>query len=248
MCGKFTAMASWAQVHAFSQPLGTVVPAGDRDDGNDFEETFRPYAMLNVIVWDAQEETRKAVQMRWGLPDPKNYKKLKHIHARAETIDTARAFAPLFMDGRRGIVLMKTFNETPPENSDQWTINPQDGRARGFAFLCQGYDIDTGKGKEELRACCMVTVAANALLRETILKTDPDPRMPAILRDEGTNDDWAIWLGEKDAPLDQVKSVLQTMEGENWTIAPEVKPKPPKPPSPAKPRKQRKKPTEPSLF
>src|SRR5580765_6597474 len=227
MCGKFTAMASWAEVHAFSQPL--TVPA--RDDGggdNDHEVTYRPYSMLPVIVWDAEAKQRKVVRMRWGLPDPKNYKKLKHIHARAETVDTTRAFAPLFADGRRGIVLMKTFNETPPENADQWTIDPQDGRPRGFAFLCQGYNVENAP---DLLACCMVTVPANALLRETILKTDPDPRMPAILEDQ----DWSTWLGENDPPLDQVKSVLKTMEGENWTIAPE--PKPPKPPKPTKPKK-----------
>ncbi len=241
MCGKFTAMASWAEVVAFSQPLGAVF--SDGGDANDYEVTFRPYSMLNVIIWDAEEKKRKVIKMRWGLPDPKNFKKLKHIHARAETIDATRAFASLFAEGRRGIVLMKTFNETPPENSDQWTINPLDGRPRGFAFLCQGYDIEGTDQK--LLACCMVTVAANQLLRDTILKTDPDPRMPAILRDESVSDDWKIWLGEKDAPLDQVKSVLQTMEGENWTIAPEVKPpKPAKPKGPPKSRKTK----EPSLL
>lgn len=235
MCGKFTAMASWAEVVDFSQPL--TVPAGD--GGNDHEVTYRPYSMLPVIVWDAEAKERRILKMRWGLPDPKNYKKLKHIHARAETIDTTRAFAPLFTEGRRGIVVMKTFNETPPENADQWTINPNDGRPRGFAFLCQGYNIDGTN--EKLLACCMVTVPANQLLRDTILKTDPDPRMPAILRDE----DWATWLGENDPPLDQVKTVLRTMEGENWNIAPEVKPS--KPPSPSKPRKPRKS-QEPDLF
>lgn len=228
-------MASWAQVVDFSQPL--TIPAGG-SDSNDYEETFRPYSMLNVIVWDAESKERRVVKMRWGLPDPKNYKKLKHIHARAETIDTTKAFAPLFTDGRRGIVVMKTFNETPPENSDQWTINPNDGRPRGFAFLCQGYDIQGTT--EKLLACCMVTVPANQLLRDTILKTDPDPRMPAILETQ----DWATWLGENDPPLDQVKSVLKTMEGENWTIAPEpTKPKKPKSTSPKKP-----KPTTDTLF
>src|ERR1700754_2546881 len=97
MCGKFTAMASWAEVVDFSQPLGRIVPAdGGGSDDNDFEVTFRPYSNLNVIVWDAMEKRRKVIPMRWGLPDLKNYKKLKHIHARGETIDTTRAFAPLF--------------------------------------------------------------------------------------------------------------------------------------------------------
>lgn len=87
----------------------------------------------------------------------------------------------------------------------------------------------------------MVTVRANKLLTDTILKTDPDPRMPAILEDQ----DWSTWLGENDPPLDQVKSVLKTMEGENWTIAPEAKP-----PKPFKPNdtSNPKKPKPPTLL
>ena len=64
--------------------------------------------------------------------------------------------------------------------------------------------------------------------------TDPDPRMPAILKDE----DWEIWLGEKAAPIEQVKAVLQTMEGVGWTIVAEPKAeKPKRPKAPPKPRK-----------
>jgi len=47
---------------------------------------------------------------------------------------------------------------------------------------------------------------------------------------------WSIWLGEESAESDEVKSVLRTMEGVNWKIAPEAKktkagkkPPPPKP-------------------
>jgi putative SOS response-associated peptidase YedK len=87
----------------------------------------------------------------------------------------------------------------------------------------------------------MVTVPANTLLRETILKTDPDPRMPAILEDQ----DWSTWLGENDPPLEQVKATLRAMEGENWTIAPE--PKVTNPPKAKAPSKQRK-PKPPTLF
>ena len=68
-------------------------------------------------------------------------------------------------------------------------------------------------------ACVMVTVPANKLLRDSILKNDPDPRMPAILEDA----DRATWLGENDATPEQAKAVLRTMEGVNWQIAPEPK-------------------------
>ena len=55
------------------------------------------------------------------------------------------------------------------------------------------------------------------------------------------------WLGENDLPLDQVKSVLKTMEGENWTIALEVKPPRPQKPESDKPKRS-KKPADPTLF
>jgi putative SOS response-associated peptidase YedK len=238
MCGKFTAMKSWAEVVAFSQPL-----TADRyERSNDAETTYKTFGTLPVIVWDKEVGKRKIVQMRWGLPEPNNWKKPKHFHARAETIDTKAAWAEMFADGRRGIVLMKTFNETPPDTNDQWTIDPRDGRARGIAFLGQGYEIEGSS--EQLLACSMVTVPSNKLLRETIHENDPDPRMPAILRDE----DWAIWLGEKDAPLDQIKSVLRTTEGGGWTIAPEPKAeKPTKTKTPPKSKKVEREP-EPGLF
>ncbi len=87
MCGKFTAMASWAEVVAFSQPLAT-----DRVEGsNDREVTFRVMSNLPVIIWDKKAGKRRVVPMRWGFPDPKNLKIPKPIHARSETIDTTKA-------------------------------------------------------------------------------------------------------------------------------------------------------------
>ena len=229
MCGKFTAMASWAEVVAFSQPL----TADTSDGSNDSEVTYRTFGELPVIVFDKQKQQRVVVRMRWGWPEEKkNWKTAKHFHARSETVDTKKAFAPAFLDGRRGIVLVKTFNETPfGRDKEQWTIDPKDNRARGIAFLCQGYDIEGSS--EKLLACCMMTVPANTLLRETIMQGDTAPRMPAILAD----DDFGIWLGEKDVPIEQVKSALRTVEGTDWHVAPEQKAS--KPDKPKKKMKER---------
>lgn len=55
-----------------------------------------------------------------------------------------------------------------------------------------------------------VTVPANALVSKV---TD---RMPAIL----TQEDWPVWLGEHDAKLSDVKSLLRTFEdGGNWEMS-----------------------------
>ena len=68
MCGKFTAMASWAEVVAFSQPL---TRADVKEGDNDRVVTFRVMANLPVIIWDGA--ARRVVPMRWGWPD-KNWK------------------------------------------------------------------------------------------------------------------------------------------------------------------------------
>lgn len=220
MCGKFTAMASWREVHEFSQPL--AVP---RDPARDEEVGYRVAGMLPVIMFDRAARKRRVVPMRWGYPHAKNPARPQPIHARSETVDTNRAFARSFHAGQRGIVVMKTFNEGVEigTRTEQWIIDPKDGEPRGFAFVWERFDI-AGMPAPML-ACVMCTVPASALVR-SIMPNEPDPRMPAILEAE----DWATWLGENDASPEAVKAVLKTMEGVDWGKRPEPKkPKTPKP-------------------
>jgi putative SOS response-associated peptidase YedK len=235
MCGKFTAMASWREVVDFSQPL---TGKQDRGDGGDEEVTYGVARALPVIVWDHEAGKRRIVPMRWGFPHPKDWRRPQPIHARSETIDTTRAFAEAFTTGQRGIVVFKTFNEgeeiaKPSGKTEtvQWTIDPRDGQPRGFAFVWRRFEVPDLP--QPMLACVMVTVPANKLLRDSILKNDPDPRMSAIMEDS----DLATWLGENDATPEQAKAILRTMEGVNWQIVPEPKKaKTGKNPAPDKPR------------
>jgi putative SOS response-associated peptidase YedK len=208
VCGKFTAQASWAELIAFSKPLSRDdVEASD----NDREITFRVMSNLPVIIWDEESGKRRVVPMRWGFPDPKNWKVPKPIHARAETIDTTKAFASAFLDGQRGIVIVKTINEAPdvPGPTVQHTITPGERGAMGIAFIWRRFEITNPPGA--MNACVMVTVPANSLIA-----TLPTNRMPAVLADE----DWAAWLGETGTP-DEAKSCLQTVEGVKWRMTKE---------------------------
>ena len=211
-------MFSWREVVEFSQPL--AVPAGS-EGPNDAIIIHRPMVTLPVIVFDREAKSRRVVPMRWGFPHRHNPKRPDPIHARAETIDEKPTFKNAFVDGQRGIVIMRTFNEgmeLPNGKTEQWTIDPGDGVPRGFAFLWRRFDL-MGL-PEPLVACVMVTVPASELISPI---TD---RMPAILEPE----DWTVWLGERPMPLDDVKATLKTMEDVNWKMAPEPKPaKPTKP-------------------
>jgi len=204
MCGKFTAMASWADVVAFSQPLTT-------GEGEDKQVTYRVMSNLPVILYDIVENKRRVVPMRWGFPHPQDWRRPQPIHARSETIETTKAFAGAFLDGQRGIVLMKTFNEAPDIEGPtvQHTITPgEDVLAAAFVWR----RFESPDMPAPMFACVLVTVPANQLIA-----TLPTDRMPAFLAQE----DWATWLGEKAASVDEVKACLKTVEGVRWTMAKE---------------------------
>jgi putative SOS response-associated peptidase YedK len=228
MCGKFTGMASWEDVVDFSQPLTRRAGEGGGGEGGGDDEvrTYRVNTMLPVVIWDAETRARRVVRMRWGFPDPSDWRRPRPIHGRAETIDKREPFRTPFHAGRRGIVVFATFNEgeeiakpSGKTETRQWTIDPRDGKPRGFAFVWDRFEV-VGLPAPML-ACVMVTVPANELIRREIMANQADPRMPAILADE----DWSTWLGEDGATPAEAKAVLKTMEGVNWAAAPEPKPK-----------------------
>lgn len=206
MCGKFTAMATWSQVVAFSQPLAL------REDEEDRLVTYRVMSSLPMIVWDIVEKKRRVVPMRWGFPSPKDWRRPQPIHARAETIETTKAFAQAFLDGQRGIVLMRTFNEAPDIEGPaiQHTITPGDEQVLAAAFVWRRFESQDMPAP--MFACVLATVPANALI-----STLPTDRMPAFL----APGDWDIWLGEKPATVDEVKACLGTVEGVRWTMTKE---------------------------
>ncbi|HVW72218.1 MAG TPA: SOS response-associated peptidase family protein [Rhizomicrobium sp.] len=216
MCGKFTAMASWAEMVAIPQP-----PAIDENKvGEDREVAFRVMTNLPIILFDKSAGRRRVVPMRWGFPHPNDWRRPQPLHARSETIDTTRAFADAFRDGQRGIVLMRTFNEAPDVEGPtvQHTIAPGDDGVLAAAFLWRRFAVpDQQQAQPQpMFACVMVTVPANALL--TTLPTD---RMPAFI----APDDWALWLDEEPASLEEVKACLKTVDGARWRMSREERAK-----------------------
>src|SRR5215469_3008933 len=210
MCGKFTAMASWAEVVAFSQPL--TAERFDSKHVEDRELSYRVMSNLPMIVFDKRDGRRRILPMRWGYPDPKDWRRPRPIHSRSESIDVTRAFADSFALGQRGIVLMRSFNEAPDVEGPtvQHRITPDEGCVLAAAFLWRRFEIEGQP--QPMFACVMVTVPANRLIA-----TLPTDRMPAFLAPEN----WAVWLGEEGASQDRVKACLKTVEGVRWTMTKE---------------------------
>lgn len=219
MCGKFTQMATWSQVVAFSQPL--TVEADRAAGGGGEEITATPMRTAQIMRLNADGE-REMAPMRWGFSNHRSTdpRRPDHMHARCETIDTRPTFAESFRL-RRGILPVRTFNEGEEvgKKTVQWTITPKDQRPIAIAVIWEEWV----NGDLRLLTFVQVTTPANALISAI---TD---RMPAILPDE---DSQALWLGETRAPLDEVKALLTTYDsGDAWTMEREVRtPRPKKDP------------------
>lgn len=228
MCGKFTQMASWAEVVEYSQAFAA--------SANDTVLVRTPMRSCGVVHL-GPEGDRLVTPMNWGFTDRKaaGHRAVANMHARSETVDTKATWREAFRY-RRGFTFATSFNEAKEipvvdGNGDptgktwkqQWTMKRKDGKPILIAVVYDAFNV--GKGLEFEFA--QITVDANT---EIARITD---RMPALLAEE----DIETWLGELRAPLEDVKALLRTWEfsPDDWDIGPEDPTK--KPPTPRPKRK-----------
>jgi len=176
----------------------------DLMDADKLLGTFTPMSASPVLHLGPVRQ-RRITPMRWGWYDHKlanPLKGFKHLHARAETIDTAQTWMESFLE-TRGVVFCKAFNigeELPDGKIKQWVCSRADGGAMALAVLYSVWELAV-YGK--LKTFVMVTTEACAPLNMR------DNRMPAILVGE---DEIGTWLGETGAPGRELKALLRTYE------------------------------------
>lgn len=127
------------------------------------------------------------VHSKLWVAHPKDWRRPQPIHARAETVEAKEPFRTPFHAGQRGIVVFRTFNEgkevlkpSGKTETQQWTIDPQDGQPRGFAFVWRRFEI--ADMPAPMLACVKVTVPASDRIRQNIKPEEDDPRMTAPKR------------------------------------------------------------------
>jgi putative SOS response-associated peptidase YedK len=241
MCGKFTQMASWAQVVEYAD-LFKATP-------NDDVRVFTPMRAVGVIHLNEAGD-KVITPMTWGFTDRRadGRRTPKHMHARGETVDSKSTWADAFRY-RRGIAFAATFNEgeeipiiddagnpTGKTFTRQWTVRRKDGRPVIIGVIYDVFDVGRGNEYEFVQ----ITTPPN----EQIAKiTD---RM-LLLLDE---DDIELWLGQLRAPIEDVKALIKPrlFNPDEWEIHIEdPSKKPPRPRAPRPKPKDRSK-DQPDLF
>jgi putative SOS response-associated peptidase YedK len=236
MCGKFTAMMTWAEYCALAG-VGTDGGAGGPDamDAAKALGTFTPMASVPVLHLGPVRQ-RRIAPMRWGWYDHKAADPLrgfKYLHARSDTIDVLPTWIEAFRE-TRGVVFSKFFNigeELPSGKIKQWVCNRADNEPVAITVLYSFWELAQGP----LRTFAMVTTDSAPPLSER------DSRMPAILASE---DEVSIWLGETGADAPELKALLRPYEGE---LIMREQDGPEKDAPPPKPKKTKPKP-QPGLF
>jgi putative SOS response-associated peptidase YedK len=246
MCGKFTFMATWAEVVDFSQPL-IAKPS------NAPEQAATPMRWAPVLHLDKAGK-RTMTSMRWAFSEfneVRGYDQPAYIHARDDKVLTSKVWRPHFED-RRGLLIVTSFYEaelvptykpdrvTPTGNFKDrpWVIKTRDGSKLAIAVIFRETETPSGRILEFVQ----VTAKANKGMSEFVAP-DPDrehsdKRMPAIIPEA----DIPKWLGEAPATPEEVRDLLRTYEDDGaWDMRPEEpKRAPPKPKAPKK--------SEPELF
>ncbi|MDQ0510618.1 SOS response-associated peptidase [Ancylobacter amanitiformis] len=220
MCGRYSQEYTWAEVHAFSQPLTLSGPASNLQP----HYNIAPTEMAGVLVPQADGSLRYE-RMRWQLV-PRWWKRsLKEVpatfNARAEEV----AGKPMFRDAfrsRRCIIPASGFFEWSGPKGDRqpWYITAASGELLGFAGLYDRWrNPETG---EEVPSCTIIVTTANSFMGQI------HDRMPVIL----DKADWQAWLEEpredllKPAPEGLLRRwrVTQAMNSSRYKEADAIEP------------------------
>jgi len=212
MCGRFVQKTPLGEIQVLYETAGAVPNMPPRYNA-------APTDNLAVVRFNPQTRVRALDLLRWGLmplwaKDPSLGPKC--INARSETIATNNIFRDAF-ERRRCLIPADAFYE--------W--QKREGAAKGKSKeKPQPYAIVAAEGVFAFAGLWerWKNPADGSILRSfTIVTGKPNPlaapihdRMPVILPPEN----WPVWLGETDAPPEELLALLVPYPAERMRVYP----------------------------
>ncbi|MDE0147915.1 MAG: SOS response-associated peptidase [Rhodospirillaceae bacterium] len=196
MCGRFTQLRSWAELHELLDLVGAPLNLRPR---------YNVAPSQDVAVARAAEQGRSLAVLRWGLipawaKDPAIGHKL--INARSETAAKKPSFRSAFRH-RRCLIPADGFYEWQRRGGARqpWLFGLRDGAPMIFAGLWERWTVPDGAALtgslaerspgDAVETCTILTTAANEAVATV------HGRMPVIL----PPDSWDAWLAGDEVPL-----------------------------------------------
>ena len=196
MCGRFTQMFSWQEVHDLLTLEGPPLELAPR---------YNVAPGQNIAAVRLEPDGRRLAMLRWGLipgwaGDPAIAYRL--INARAETAASKPSFRAAFRS-RRCLIPTHGFYEWQRARAvrQPFLIGRGDGRLLAFAGLWEGWTVPRGvtlsgshaarRPGDVIETCTILTTAANAVVAPV------HNRMPVILPPEA----FEPWLRGEQLPL-----------------------------------------------
>ena len=169
-----------------------------------------------LVVRRNREQQRSLDSLHWGLiPHFASDRRgaYRAINARSESIERTAMYRAAFAK-RRCLVVAHAFYEWRKEGKlkQPYAIAKQSGEPLALAGLWENW-LDKSTG-EWVRSVAIVTTAASAQLSSV------HDRMPVLLE----RADFARWLGEEPATVEQLKALLVPLEQglELWPVDPRM--------------------------
>jgi putative SOS response-associated peptidase YedK len=173
MCGCFSQLYTWQQIHDFSQPLRLAPGRGNLQP----RYNIAPTTTVDIIV-PGPDRDRELISARWWLVPNWWKKSLREVpftfNARVETVDSSAMFRDAFKH-RRCIVPASGFFEWTGEKTARIPhyFSAADGGLLGIAGLWDRWNSPEG---EVITSCTMVVRDADQWTAKY------HDRMPSFLR------------------------------------------------------------------
>jgi putative SOS response-associated peptidase YedK len=209
MCGRYALEAPCSQL---SRRFGLAQP-----EAVDFPPRYNIAPGTDIPVIRQSPNGQRVVHLlRWGLlphwaKDPAHGARL--INARGESVAEKPSFRDAFRR-RRCLIPASGFYEwqaagAPGSRKQACYISLQSGESMAFGGLWEAWTAPDG---EIVRSCCIVTTAANELMRAI------HERMPLILAPEH----WHDWLTTTAAQASLLIRPCADGELQAWPVSPRV--------------------------
>ena len=213
MCGRFTQLRSWRELHELMDLIGAPLNLRPR---------YNVAPSQDVAVARATEEGRTLAMLRWGLiPSWAKDHSIGHklINARSETAAQKPSFRSAFRH-RRCLIPADGFYEWRRSGGTRqpWLFGLRDSAPMMFAGLWERWTVPEGAALtgplaerspgDAVETCTILTTAANGTVAPV------HGRMPVIL----PPDDWDAWLAGGEVPLDPCPADAMTA----WPVSTHV--------------------------